>query len=231
MNIVSRRAVATGTLLLGLAAAHAQSVCSSDALPPPRGLLERCINADCEGCWTDTRVPAPARGEVALDWIVPGSRGDDAPLSAAARTEGVERLAVLGEPVPRNDAARRQQRQGPALRLRVAQGQAFNGYLGASIELRGAGPGPWRAWLALVETLPAGSERNPVARNLVRNVLEVTWDAGTPAKGGLRREARPMNIPEGANPDRLRVIGWVADARGRIRGIARSRCAPGQRDR
>jgi hypothetical protein len=233
MNTVSRRAIAiaSGALLLGLASAHAQPVCSSDGQAPPTGLLERFINADCEGCWTDTRVPRPARGEVALDWIVPGSRGDDAPLSAAARAEGVDRLGALGQPVPRHDTASRQPRQGPAVRLRVAQGQPFNGYLGASIELPGAGPGPWHAWLALVETLPAGSERTPVARNLVRNVLEVTWDARGPANGGMLREARSMNIPEGARPERLRLIGWVADARGRIRGIAQSRCTPARRDR
>ena len=33
-------------------------------------------------------------------------------------------------------------------------------------------------------------------------------------------------IPEGANPDRLRVVGWVEDAQGRIRAIAESRCLP-----
>jgi hypothetical protein len=35
-----------------------------------------------------------------------------------------------------------------------------------------------------------------------------------------------MNIPEGANPSRLRVVGWVEDARGRIRAIAQSLCVP-----
>ena len=39
-----------------------------------------------------------------------------------------------------------------------------------------------------------------------------------------------MNIPEGVRPERLRVIGWVEDAQGRVLGIAQTRCAPiGQR--
>ena len=69
--------------------------------------------------------------------------------------------------------------------------------------------------------VPPGSERTPVARNVVRNVLQVSWDAGG---AGARSEARPMNIPEGARPYRLRVVGLLEDARGRLRGIAQSRC-------
>jgi len=64
----------------------------------------------------------------------------------------------------------------------------------------------------------------------VRNVLQIAWDA----QGGRHRrllESRPLNVPEGAQPARLRVIGWVEDARGRIRGIAASRCAPPPADR
>jgi hypothetical protein len=33
-----------------------------------------------------------------------------------------------------------------------------------------------------------------------------------------------MSIPEGANPKRLRVVGWVEDARGRVVATAQSRC-------
>ncbi len=36
-----------------------------------------------------------------------------------------------------------------------------------------------------------------------------------------------MNIPPGANPRHLRVVGWIEDARGRLRGLAQSRCALG----
>jgi hypothetical protein len=33
-----------------------------------------------------------------------------------------------------------------------------------------------------------------------------------------------MNIPEGADPARLRVVGWVEDAHGRIVAAAQSHC-------
>lgn len=207
MNIGSRSAVAA-MLLAAASAVPGQPACSSDGTPAPAALLERFVNADCEGCWTDAKVREPKPGEVVLDWIVPGTRGDDAPLSAAARDDGLARLAALGRAVPAHDDLRHRQRRGPPARLRVAHGLPFNGYLGASIELRQPGPGPLRT---------------PVERNLVRNVLRVGWDA----RHGRQRlfESRPMNIPEGARPERLRVVGLLEDARGRIRGIAQSRCA------
>lgn len=221
MKDLTRSAIGAVLLALGGAAA-AQPACSSDGQPPPAGVLERFINADCEGCWTDLKTAEPGRGELALDWIVPGRRGDDAPLSAAARDEALARLHALGRDVPAHGEDRRRQRSGRPLALRVAHGLAFNGYIGASIELRERAPGPWRAWLLLVEALPPGSERSPVARNVVRNVLQVSWNG----RGGQRSEARSMSIPEGARLDRLRVVGLLEDTRGRIRGIAQSRCAP-----
>jgi len=225
MNDVSRPAV--GAVLLALAAAAAaQPSCSSDGQPPPAGVLERFINADCDGCWTDLLTAGPGRGELVLDWIVPGSRGDDAPLSAAASGDALARLQALGRDVPAHGADVHRPRSGRPLALRVAHGPPFNGYVGASIELRDSAPGPFRAWLLLVEALPPGSERTPVARNVVRNVLQVSWDGG---RARQRSEARPMNIPEGARPQRLRVVGLLEDARGRIRGIAQSHCAPAGR--
>jgi hypothetical protein len=222
MNDVSRATVAAALLALAGAAA-AQPSCSSDGQPPPAGVLERFINADCEGCWTDLKTAEPGRGELALDWIVPGSRGDDAPLSAAASGDALARLQALERDVPAHGAAVHGKRSGRPLALRVAHGPPFAGYVGASIELRDSQPGPFRAWLLLVEALPPGGERTPVARNVVRNVLQVSWDTGRP---GTRSETRPMNIPEGARADRLRVVGLLEDSRGRISGIAQSRCAP-----
>ncbi len=215
------RPVAAAVLLTLSCAAAAQSSCSSDGQPPPSGLLERFINADCEGCWTDLKTAEPGRGALALDWIVPGRRGDDAPLSAAARDETLARLQALGRAVPRHGEDRLEQRRGPPLALRVAHGLPFNGYIGASIELREPAPGPWRAWLLLVEAIPAGSERTPVARNVVRNALQLSWDD---RRSGPHAESRPMNIPEGARPDRLRVVGLLEDARGQVRAIAQARC-------
>ncbi len=228
MNQLKPKACAAACLLaLAAAGALAQSSCSSDGQPRPGGLLERFINADCESCWRAADTPRPGRGELALDWIAAGSRGDDAPLSAVALRETGARLDALALARPLQDDASRRKAQAVHGRLRVAQGPPFGGYIGTSIELKPGRGGPWQAWLLLVETLPAGTEGSPVERNLVRNVLQLTWDQHTPrteSRPGSFYEARPMSIPPGANPSRLRVVGWVEDARGRLRGIAASRC-------
>jgi hypothetical protein len=213
-------------LTLAAAGARAQSSCSSDGQPRPVGLLERFISADCESCWGDAGAPRPARGELALDWIVPGSKGDDAPLSAAASRDGIARLDALRRPAPTQADASRKKTAG-GRHLRVAHGLAFNGYIGASIELKPGSGGPWNAWLVLVETIPAGTSGTPFERNLVRNVFQPSWDQSRPLSKKERQrlyEARPMAIPEGANPQRLRVVGWVEDARGQVVAAAQSQC-------
>src|SRR6188472_4499371 len=86
--------------LLAAAGARGQSSCASDGVPQPAALVERFISADCESCWSDAKTARPGRGELALDWIVPGGRGDDAPLSAAASRDSVARLQVLGRNSP-----------------------------------------------------------------------------------------------------------------------------------
>jgi hypothetical protein len=212
-------------LALAAAGALAQSSCSSDGQPRPTGLLERFINADCDACWRATDTPWPGRGELALDWVAPGSRGENAPLSAVAGREALARLQALGLPRPLQDAATRRKAQAGDFRVRVAHGLPFGGYIGTSIELKPGRGGPWQAWLLLVEALPAGTEGSPVERTLVRNVLQLTWDRhGPQGRPGRYFESRPMSIPAGADPARLRVVGWVEDTRGRLRGIAASRC-------
>ena len=215
-------------LILAATGAGAQSSCDSDGQPRPAALIERFINADCESCWADARAPQPGRGEVAVDWIVPGTKGDDAPLSAAASRDSAARLEALRRAVPaQSDATSR--KVAASRKLRVAHGLAFNGYIGASIELQPGAGGPWKAWLVLVETIPAGVEGTPFERNLVRNVFQPAWDGGRSlSKKEQRRlfESRPISIPEGADPKRLRVVGWVEDARGRMVAAAQSRCVP-----
>lgn len=204
-------------------------VCASDGQPRPRALLERFINADCEACWGDAATPQPQAREVALDWVLPGSRGEDAPLSAVALREGLDRLADLRRPAPASADATRGPLMAAARTLRVAHGLPVNGYVGTSIRLSPAGRAPWRAWLLLVETLPAGTEGSPVERHLVRAAFNPPWAlrrAPTPAEQKALAETRPLRIPEGAQPDRLSVVGWVEDAQGRIRAIAQSRCLP-----
>lgn len=213
--------------LLAAAGAQGQSSCASDGIPQPAALLERFISADCESCWSEAKTAKPGRGELALDWIVPGSRGEDAPLSAAASRDSLARLAALGRKPPVQADTSRQKAARDGRELRVAHGLPINNYIGTSIELKPANGGPWKAWLLLVETIPAGTEGTLVERNLVRNALQPSWDTARPlSKEEPKRllEARPMSIPEGANPERLRVVGWVEDARGQIVALAQSRC-------
>jgi len=227
-SVPTSLALLLGALLcLGHASAQAQATCSSDEQKPASLLLERFINADCEACWLDANSPQPARGQIAIDWIVPGSQGDDASLSAAATRDGLERLKALNRPVPRQAAntSLALASPGPDL-LRVAHGPALNGYLGTSIEWR---PPenllvPVTAWLVLVENLPPGTEGTVVPRRLVRNALTLEWPAVLVGNPPRHFEARPMRIPDGAQPDRLALVGWIEDANGRMLSSAFSRC-------
>lgn len=210
-------------------AAWSQSVCASDGQPRPVALLERFISANCERCWSDSSTVQPARQELAIDWIVPSNLGADAPLSAAASRDAQLRIDALGHALAQDSFNARQQVRGSSPPLRVAHGVVVNDYIAASIEMKPAAPGHWTAWLLLVETIPAGIEGTPVTRNLARNLLVSTWDASSPpAKTKPARffESRPMAIPQGAKPERLRVVGWVEDSRGRIRSMAQSQCTP-----
>jgi hypothetical protein len=204
-------------------AGHA--LCTSDAVPQPAAVLERFINADCAACWADPATPRPSAGTVVLDWVVPGRKGDDAPLSAVASADALARLTLLGRGEPERSEAVTRRREGGPLALRLAQGEAFNDYLGASIELKSPGRAPWHAWLLLVEQLPAGTEGSPVARNLVRNVFRPDWDQVAARPPSRLAETRAMQIHEGAQAARLRLVAVLQDARGRIRAIRQTACS------
>ena len=205
------------TALAGLAPlrnAQAQSFCASDGEPRPVQLLERFMNADCEHCWSDPATPRPSAGQIALDWVVPGSKGDDAPLSAVASRDALARLEALGESRPEEvKTSLHSEKEFRGTTLRVSHGLPLNDYLGTSIELS---PIPMQAkrqrlnaWLALVETLPAGTEDSPVERNLVRNVIQTSWGVRNQRlKTDQSRffEARSMSIQSGTDTNRLRVI-------------------------
>jgi hypothetical protein len=135
---------------------------------------------------------------------------------------GPDRLEALGRNVPGQSSSVFTPRTRDTLKLRVARGVPVADYIGTSIELRGAARGRYKAWLLLVETLPAGTEGSPVERNLVRNAFMTDWKGGVPRE----YELRPMRLAEGVKPSRLRVVGWIEDAKGRIRAIAQSRCQP-----
>lgn len=219
-----------------LSSAQAQSYCASDGQPKPVQLLERFINADCADCWVDPATPRAGADQLALDWVAPGGQGDDAPLSAVANRDALDRLRALGQQVPaRANASSRPVKGIRGASLRVSHGLPVSDYIGASIELKpipkAARNQRWSVWLALVETLPVGAEGSPVERNLVRNLLQPIWDGRKQlSKQEQSRffESRPMNIAPGANPDRLRVIGWVEDEKGQVLAAAQSRCAAPQ---
>ena len=215
-------------------ASMAPSFCASDGQPRVTQLLERFINADCDTCWQDPATPAAQTGQVALDWVVPGSKGDDAPLSAVATRDAQERLAALRAERPAAaSAVRRTPRGLPATPLRVAHGPAVGGYMGASVTLK---PVPkaavgqvWTAWLALVEAVPAGVEGSPVARNLVRNLVQVNWDGRKQLSKNEQLsffEQRSMSVASNIDPARLRVVGWLDDAKGQLLSVAASQCVP-----
>jgi hypothetical protein len=218
-------------------------------------MLERFISADCDACWAMSTLPAAAKTEASLDWIVPSPRGDDAALSAAATRDAQARLQE--RKLPWTETQDKLQTSavlvGPqaksASTLRVAHGLPVGGYIGASIEfkpsaaLRNQALTPKKlsspldirtveAYLLLVETLPAGAEGSNVERNLVRNVLNISWDLNQQLsrsqEDGFKPlfESRPFSLPQGVNPDRLRVLGWVQDSKAKVLAIAQSRCVP-----
>ena len=227
-----RQVLVTLVLMLPVLAS-AQAVCASDGQPRPVALAERFINADCESCWRDPGTRQAKAGQAVLDWVLPGSKGDNAPLSAVASRDGFKRLQSQGRDVPHTASDYTHKITGLAgSRLRVARGLALSGYVGASIELKplpaSARGQEWTAWLALVESLPKGTEGSPVARNLVRNVVQVSWNGSMAIALEQKRffESRVMSVASGANPDRLAVIGWVENSKGEVLVAAQSRCRP-----
>ncbi len=227
-----RQVLATLVLLMPVVAG-AQAVCASDGQPRPVALMERFINADCETCWRDPGAPRAKSGQTVLDWVLPGNKGDDAPLSAVASRDGLKRLQSQGRTVPQTASVHTHNITGLAgARLRVARGLVLSGYVGASIELKplraSARGQEWTAWLALVESLPKGTEGSPVARNLVRNLVQVDWNGSiAPAQAQKRFfESRVMSVASGAKPEGLAVIGWVQNSKGEVLLAAQSRCVP-----
>jgi hypothetical protein len=216
-------------LTLFAAAAQSQSLCTSDGQPAPTALAERFISADCEDCWKapGARQHIAGAETLVLDWIVPGQLGDDAPLSAAATRDALERLQMLHTATPLSWLLQRQTVTTNGLgTLRMAHGPALANYMGASIALTPASGGPWTAVLLLVEQIPALSDGTPIARNLVRNMLVTSWDLSQmpPSEPQRFYEARPMSLPEGTQANRVHVVGWVQDEKGTVVALTKSAC-------
>lgn len=223
----------TSLLILQPGIATAQSSCSSDGVEPVQQMTERFISADCLDCWTSPlTVPSIAKAGVLLDWIVPSAAGDDAVMSAAANRDATTRLGGLNQAFDQNQMLyRTTPRSLHGYKLRVAHGLPVNGYIGTSIEwtpnsrfAQGAKkPTSLTSYLLLLEFIPKGTADSPVDRLLVRNMLQESWNLTSQAPLLSRR---PMSIPVGVNPDNLRVLGWVQDAKGLVVGLAQSHCTP-----
>lgn len=214
--------------------AWAQASCASNGQGIPTSLTERFISADCDTCWSTPTDMPETEGALTIDWIVPSASADNAPLSAAANRDALTRLQSLGLPEPdptRASVVTTAVVSSPHVKLRVAHGLALGGYIGASIELTvdNIPAGNWQPWLLLLETIPAGMEGTPVTRHLVRNVLIPSWQIADAQQSQAQREfreMRPMGIPHGTTPERLRVLGWVQDEKGQLLTAAQSVCAP-----
>ena len=230
----------TGLLLIALLApmthaqAEQQAFCASDGQAAPVQLLERFINAECESCWQDPSTFKAKPGQVVLDWVVPGASGDAAALSAVAGIESLDRLQALKLAVPAQTGnSLKEVKPLAGASLRVAHGLALTGYLGVSIEFKPTAKTnreqALTAWLALVETLPIGTEGSPVARSLVRNSIAVAWDGrdlapSADASQSRRFESRVMSVAASVNVEQLRVIGWLENAAGEVVMAAQSTC-------
>ncbi|WP_255435335.1 hypothetical protein [Rhodoferax sp. BLA1] len=219
-------------LLLAATLAHGQSACSSDDQPAPTTLFERFINADCDTCWRDPSTPAAPPKALVLDWIVPGSQGEDAALAAAASSDAQARLASQQQPRPATQSQHTTSvANWPGITLRLAHGPAVNNYVGMSVTLtlpaNNTLAWPLSGWVLLVENLPSGAEGSPLPRNLVRNALQPLWEKGETLSNQeyIRlEEFRAMSLPEGTQPKRLQLLGWVQDAQGQVLAAAGSRC-------
>lgn len=213
----------------GRAAAQAAPHCSSDRQAPVTRLVERFFDANCLACWTTRPAPEPLAAHT-VDWVLPAASGPGAAMAPVALREAAQRLAalppkaqLLTEPSQAAQVLSVRQRipvRGP--RLRVAHGLALAGYVGAGIALDQPPVTDVQAWLLLLEHIPAGTEGTPVPRQLVRNVLVLDWPAGRAPEAYAER--RPLSVPEGAQPERLSVLGWVQDATGRVLAAAASAC-------
>jgi hypothetical protein len=202
--------------------ALSHALCTNDDVPPVSTLVERFISADCLACWRE-RAPPPGAGTLVLDWIVPGLKAEGAALATSASEDAMERLDWLRHKTPTRMDSVTSRREGDPVQLRLAHGEAFNDYIGTSMELKDAGSDTWHAWLLLVEKVPAGADGSPVARNVVRKVFRPEWQRVGRGSGGLA-ETRSMQVPPWTRPERVRLVGLLQDGRGRMRAITQTEC-------
>jgi hypothetical protein len=162
-----------------------------------------------------------------LDWIVPSVRGEEAPLSPAAPDEAAaraRRVLDTGANDERTVMHRTAARKPIAARLTVASGPAFNGYFGVQLDGRGRAPAGSSVWIALVESVAAGTDGTPVPRELVRTVAGPLQPRELQS-GKPWRVLQALRWPETAKPDRLLARAWLERSDGSIALMAGERCA------
>jgi hypothetical protein len=187
-------------------------------VPAPLRMVERFMSADCESCWAAQALKSEAKRAVMLDWIVPA--GDAAPLAAGAVNEATARVGAMSSGIT---TMRSTSLKTAAPRLRIADGPAWNGYVGLQLTVNRQGklPDGAVAYIALVERVAAGSEGSAIARQLVRNVvgpLSLEELATTTPV----RHFRAMRLPEAARVEKLSSVAWVQSADGVVLAATQS---------
>jgi hypothetical protein len=212
---------------VAIAACDEASTAVSVPCPPANAaVLERFINADCETCWTAADVPQPGANEWLLDWIVPTAKGDDAPLSPAAPAEAASRArrALGAEPTSgRTIAQRSAARNGKTVLLHVASGPAWSGYFAVQLEGSGRAPSGSSAWIALVESVTAGTDGTIAPRQLVRTVAG-PFEPAELRSGKSWQRLQALRWPPTAKAVRLHARAWIEQRDGRIVAMASERC-------
>lgn len=207
--------------------AHAQATATDAPCARTHAtVLERFISADCSACWTDASLTPAPPDQWLLDWIVPSPRGDDAPLSPAAPDEAAgraRRVLNTGVDDERTVEHRSAARNASKVQLSVAAGPAFNGYFGVQLDGHGRWPTGTSAWIALVESVAAGTDGTLVPRQLVRTVAG-PFQPRELRNGKPWRVLQAMRWPQTAKPERLQARAWLERADGRIVAMVGERC-------
>ncbi len=176
------------------------------------------MTADCESCWAAAGLSDKADRSMVLDWIVPA--GDSAPLAVGAVAEASARAGPLTSSTTKQQSTAL---KTSAPRLRIADGPAWNGYIGLQLTVQRNAPLPdgATAYMALVEKVAAGSEGSAIARQLVRSVvgpLSLEELATTTPV----RHFRAMRLPDGAQAEKLASVAWVESADGKVLAATQS---------
>jgi hypothetical protein len=119
---------------------------------------------------------------------------------------------------PANDRARVRRsaaRRDTSWQMSVVSGPAWNGYFGVQVDASGRADNGVSAWIALVETVAAGTDGSAVPRELVRT-LSGPFTPSDLRSGGPWQHLLAMRWPETAKPSRLHARAWIENAAGRI---------------